>query len=573
MAAYLQSFCLMVLATLYVACQGQCIVRALMPSMAVMDCSAGQACGPYEDSSSSATEDLSALLALARALEQDKANNANNGIDVNALLDTLIHAMVCIAKPESSAGGYASGFPKSPIARHPASPSAGQAHTQMEPPVLKMSATAKKDVLETPKICTACLKIIETRQFLKCSACTDEYYDLDCAQVTLKRYLLMTPENKIQWKCPTSLRNAHQQNAPFQQQNYDDQEEMNITIRKKNRNYLSDSSSLGDLSNLGNSIIDIDSSSLGDISNLGDTMIENYCSNSLPMTEPLTLSHIAKLLDIKLEAQKQSIIQEIKESILTDLKNSVSELKTEMNQKITILSNDQEILRQSITEMEKNIHILNAENTQLKRDLEEIHQNLIGENKKESDQENLKRTTKNSNENFKKIVIHGLIENYWETDIELEDRVINVFKDILNVNVAGYVEDLYRVGRKSNKRPIVIEFLSKRLPKHLLQNKHYFKNSGLAISEYLDEEGLKQRKKLREVLFTARKNGKHAVIRNNKLIVDGLEYKESENEGKEHTKRSTTFLPSKANKNIAKQDSNTDQRNAQPQTNSFRERI
>ncbi|KAJ2943893.1 hypothetical protein O0L34_g8217 [Tuta absoluta] len=153
MATCLQSLCLMVLATLYVACQGQCIVRAFMPSMAVMDCSSGQSCGTCDDSSSSATEDLSALLALARALEQDKANNANSGIDVNGLLDTLIHAMVCIAKPESSAGGYASGFPNSPISRQgtsttSASPSAGKAG-QTTPPAAGSGDTGVGGILNS----------------------------------------------------------------------------------------------------------------------------------------------------------------------------------------------------------------------------------------------------------------------------------------------------------------------------------------------------------------------------------------------------------------------------------------
>jgi hypothetical protein len=51
------------------------------------------------------------------------------------------------------------------------------------------------------------------------------------------------------------------------------------------------------------------------------------------------------------------------------------------------------------------------------------------------------------------------------------------------------------------------------------------------ISPYLDKQALKTRKDLRTNLAAARKAGKHAVIRNNKLIINGQEHiPQSENE-------------------------------------------
>lgn len=61
--------------------------------------------------------------------------------------------------------------------------------------------------------------------------------------------------------------------------------------------------------------------------------------------------------------------------------------------------------------------------------------------------------------------------------------------------------------------------------KYILQNSRNFKNTGLTVSEVLDDKSLQERKKLREILKEERKNGKHAVIRNNKLYIDYKEYK------------------------------------------------
>lgn len=100
-------------------------------------------------------------------------------------------------------------------------------------------------------------------------------------------------------------------------------------------------------------------------------------------------------------------------------------------------------------------------------------------------------------ENCKKIVLYGL-EEYPEYETDLYNRVISVFRNILEVDLTGYIEELSRLGRKGYKRPLVIEIISKRMTKYILQNKHYFRNTGLAISEYLCRDEMESRRKLRD---------------------------------------------------------------------------
>lgn len=125
----------------------------------------------------------------------------------------------------------------------------------------------------------------------------------------------------------------------------------------------------------------------------------------------------------------------------------------------------------------------------------------------------------------KKFVLYGLQETYDEDEYNLNYRIINVFKDLFNVDLTGYIEESTRIGKKGNRRPLIVELISKNMTKYILQNVAYLRNTGLYISEYLDENGRNNRKKAQEILRNARKNGRHAIIRNNKIIIDGKDYK------------------------------------------------
>lgn len=114
----------------------------------------------------------------------------------------------------------------------------------------------------------------------------------------------------------------------------------------------------------------------------------------------------------------------------------------------------------------------------------------------------------------KTLVLYGLNEFRNENEYDLYERVTEVFYQITNVNLAGYIEDIRRIGKRGWRRPLVIELLSKRTTKYILSNVKNFKNSGLWVSEYLDEQGLHERKIRRERYKKIKQNGNYSPYSN-----------------------------------------------------------
>lgn len=122
----------------------------------------------------------------------------------------------------------------------------------------------------------------------------------------------------------------------------------------------------------------------------------------------------------------------------------------------------------------------------------------------------------------RKLVIYGFGERFGESECDLYNRVIQLFRETYNVNLLGYIEDTQWLGRNNNKkRPLVIELISKRMTKFIIKNSHYLYGTRLAVSEYLDPTELKEKKAMREQMMNARNNGLYAVIRNNQLFIEG----------------------------------------------------
>ena len=66
-----------------------------------------------------------------------------------------------------------------------------------------------------------------------------------------------------------------------------------------------------------------------------------------------------------------------------------------------------------------------------------------------------------------------------------------------------------------------MELLSKKMARFIVENSHYFQGTGIYVSEFLNENARKQRKSMREEMLKARKNGQYAVIKENKLYING----------------------------------------------------
>ncbi|CAB3241532.1 unnamed protein product [Arctia plantaginis] len=181
--------------------------------------------------------------------------------------------------------------------------------------------------------------------------------------------------------------------------------------------------------------------------------------------------------------------------------------------------------------MDHKIKTLTSQNDQRKQELNHLN---IEIDKLQIENENLKKEIKGLStqtsqhtsyipeSNYKKIVLYGLAEYYREPENLLFNRLEDLFRDIAQVDLSGYIEDAYRMGRNtSSNRPLVIELISKRMVKYLLKNSQCFQGTGLFIAEFLDNTARKERAQLREELFAARKKGLHAIIRNKQLYIEG----------------------------------------------------
>lgn len=107
--------------------------------------------------------------------------------------------------------------------------------------------------MEATNICEGCFQIIQNREFLTCSICNNNY-DLECANVSTQRfYNTLTKEHREKWKCqlcinkmpkknntntpirpqPSTNNNPINPETVLKQRSYYNDDESNITLRKK----------------------------------------------------------------------------------------------------------------------------------------------------------------------------------------------------------------------------------------------------------------------------------------------------------------------------------------------------
>lgn len=355
----------------------------------------------------------------------------------------------------------------------------------------------------TVKLCAGCQKELPHRQSLICSLCKSAY-DLECANVSTTRfYGTMTSEHKQNWKCPACYckqRKVGNVDSPIRPSGCLNQQQtsptnINVTLRKK-------------MAQRGNSL------SSDDLSISGDTI----CFDSKPVSteaceagkeELLTLQNLNNLIILRLRENNTSIINELKDTISTQINIAMTKLRNDITQETNTLSSENNQRKSEIQQVNSEIQKLRRESEALKKEIQEIHK--------------LKNVAHSVPEiNSKKFVIYGLKEYPDEPESNLHDRIISAFRDILRVDLLGYIEETYRMGRNTmSNRPLVIELISKRMVKYIVDNRTLFQRSSLSVSEFLDEKARKERRELREEMLAARKKGHFAIIRNHQLFING----------------------------------------------------
>lgn len=357
-------------------------------------------------------------------------------------------------------------------------------------------------------VCAGCKNKLPIRENLICVLCKCRY-DLECGGVSKDYYTKkMTLENKNTWKCQTcicKIPKTGNTNTPIRiprdidcsQISSTPPEEANVTLRKKTINLKNDTICSDDQSILGDTV------SLDTIHTEENLKINNT-------TTQLTIETLSKLIITHLKENNKSIIQELQNTIHTEIYSAITELRQDLDYKTNTLTAQNDQRKQEIENINKKLEKLQTENENLKKEIRKL---ATETSRVPNIQEN----------NCRKIVLYGFADYYKEHESSLHDRLIELFRDIVNIDVSGYIEDLYRLGRpaRPKNRPLVIEFISKRMTKYIINNSGCFQGTGLFVSEFLDANARKHRAQMREKLFQARKNGLHAIIRNNQLYIDG----------------------------------------------------
>lgn len=366
-------------------------------------------------------------------------------------------------------------------------------------------------------ICAGCTTLIDDRRYLTCSLCKN-VYDLLCANVSEQRfYNTMTKEHKLSWlcvECKSAQPKQDNTNTPVRAHD----ENVNINLARGSSTHRRNiEQSLQESFNI-------------DLSETGET-----CQLSPTQTSTtITLENISQLLDYKLKQNNSSFFAAMQIVIQKEISEGIKKIEEKFAKETTILTTNYRKITCTIQDMEKRLKTVELENEQLRQKLTYLQNS--DDNKQQHNILHNGTDTKivqQLDTTDKKIILYGLPENEYETEYELHDRIIYIFRDLLNVDLLGYIEEVGRVGkpgRLRKMRPVYVELISKRMTKYVIQNSRCFKNTNLVLSKFLDSSELETRKVLREKLLRARENGSHAVIRNNKLIVNGVYVPTMENQ-------------------------------------------
>lgn len=369
-----------------------------------------------------------------------------------------------------------------------------------------------------PYKCAACLKNITGRRFLECSLCTEKY-DIQCVNVPEKRfYNTMSNDHKKAWRCPqckakqpkldnTNTPIRHQtectKNNENEMRGHEQQMDDNVTTRRK-FNVRNDETC---------------SFILDDTMPHGDTL-KNESSVSIDNNLLLEIRELRA--QITLQSQKQdSRHQELSDTIkliqacVLNITSQYNFLETEI------------VALKSLTENNtKRIKDLENKNSQLNQELIKYKETKceVVETENAKNTVNIEKSVEDSTTNNKKIIVlYGLDESRYESDYELHDRIVNLFYDIMGIDLTGYIEDMCRIGKRGNRRALKIEFLSKRVTKNILEGVKNFKNTKFWISEYLNEKGLERRKREKQKYLKSKRSSLFATSQKNYVNIKNRE--------------------------------------------------
>lgn len=136
--------------------------------------------------------------------------------------------------------------------------------------------------------------------------------------------------------------------------------------------------------------------------------------------------------------------------------------------------------------------------------------------------EKLERTVRSKN-----IVIKGVEEEERENQNRTREKVDLIMQKLgVSVEIEKNIDEMGRIGKyvTGRKRPILVKLLKESTKSEILKNAKQLKGSDIWIEEDFPKNIQEERRGLIPRLKEARNKGYRAVLRYNKLIVDGEIY-------------------------------------------------
>ncbi|KAI5738073.1 hypothetical protein M8J77_002623 [Diaphorina citri] len=140
----------------------------------------------------------------------------------------------------------------------------------------------------------------------------------------------------------------------------------------------------------------------------------------------------------------------------------------------------------------------------------------------------------------KNILIYGLKEEQNETWQALENMVLNTFQNQMKINIQLHeIDRIKRVGRKvsSEGRLVIVTLTTIRRKIDIIRNRRELRGTTVRIQEDFTKEVVEARKRLYPQLKMMREKGRKAVMRYDKLYIDGVVWNGGNNEEKEEVRQ------------------------------------
>lgn len=185
-------------------------------------------------------------------------------------------------------------------------------------------------------------------------------------------------------------------------------------------------------------------------------------------------------------------------------------------------------IEESNNRLEKKIDKLQEELTETKKENKEIKEKVRRAEQKIEEQERRIQTLEREIRK-KNIIIYGVKEEENETEQIRKEKIKEVLKKIeIPIDISKEIQQIYRMGKQEviggKSRPILVELTTEKKRADIFKDSKKLKGTDIWIAEDYSKMVQEIRKSLIPFLKDARNNGCKAIIRYDKLIVNGKMY-------------------------------------------------